>query len=78
MSGCGVSFSSFGACWGKWEKALTQLNVLADMDAESMLLAQIFRPVLDCETLRTEVFAGKRTPLIFGEPEEWIGWLVQA
>lgn len=63
---------------GRWEKALTQLNVLADLDAESLLLANIFRPVLDCETLRAEVFAGKRTPMIFGEPEEWIGWLVQA
>lgn len=63
---------------GRWEKALTQLQVLSDMDAESMLLSQIFRPVLACETLRTEVFEGKRTPLIFGEPEEWIGWLVQA
>src|SRR6266850_7577272 len=28
--------------------------------------------------LRNEVFVGKRTPLIFGEPEEWIGLLVQA
>jgi type VI secretion system protein ImpE len=43
-----------------------------------MLLAQIFRPVIECEMLRAEVFAGKRTPLIFGEPQEWIGLLVQA
>jgi type VI secretion system protein ImpE len=63
---------------GRWEKALTQLQVLADLDAESLLLAQIFRPVIACETLRAEVFAGKRTPLIFGEPEEWVSWLVQA
>ena len=57
---------------GKWEKALTQLQVLADLDAESFLLAQIFRPVIACETLRAEVFQGKRTALIFGEPE-WSG-----
>ena len=63
---------------GRWEKALTQLQVLADMDIESKLLAEIFRPVLGCETLRLDVFAGNRTPLIFGEPEEWIGWMVQA
>jgi type VI secretion system protein ImpE len=63
---------------GRWDKALTQLQVLSEMDAESLLLAQIFRPVIACETLRAEVFAGKRSPLIFGEPEEWVGWLVQA
>lgn len=63
---------------GQWDRALTQLNVLNDMDADCMMLAQIFRPVLQCEALRAEVFAGKRGPLIFGEPAEWIGLLVQA
>lgn len=62
---------------GRWEKALTQLQVVAGLNAETMLLAQIFRPVLACEMLRAEVFSGKRTPLIFGEPAEWIGLLVQ-
>ena len=63
---------------GQWERALTQLNVLRDMDPECMVLAEIFRPVLQCEALREEIFAGKRSPLIFGEPVEWIGLLVQA
>ena len=63
---------------GQWEKALTQLQVIQEMDADSMLLAQIFTPVLHCEALRAEVFAGRRSALIFGEPEEWIGLLVQA
>jgi type VI secretion system protein ImpE len=63
---------------GQWERALTQLNVLRDMDPECMVLAEIVRPVLQCEALREEIFAGKRSPLIFGEPMEWIGLLVQA
>ena len=63
---------------GKWERALTQLQLLANIDADTMLLAQIFQPVIQCEVLRAEIFAGKRTPLIFGEPMEWIGLLVQA
>jgi type VI secretion system protein ImpE len=63
---------------GEWEKALTQLNLIADISADSMLLAQIFRPVVQCEALRAEVFAGRRSPLIFGEPQEWIGLLVHA
>ena len=61
---------------GEWEKALTQLNVVGDIGPDCMLLAQIFRPVIQCEALRAEVFAGKRSPLIFGEPQEWIGLLV--
>jgi type VI secretion system protein ImpE len=63
---------------GRLDKALTQLQVVAGLDAETMLLAQVFRQVIACELFRREVFAGKRTPLIFGEPQEWLGWLVQA
>lgn len=63
---------------GNWEKALTQLQVLADMDSESMLLASIFQPVIQCELLRGDVFTGKRSPIIFGEPEQWVGNMVQA
>src|ERR1041384_6684607 len=63
---------------GRLDKALTQLQVIASLNAETMLLAQIFRPVITCEMLRREVFAGKRTPIIFGEPMEWLGSLVQA
>lgn len=63
---------------GRFDKALTQLQVIASLNAETMLLAQIFRPVIACEFFRREVFEGKRTPLIFGEPAEWMGLLVQA
>lgn len=63
---------------GHLEKALTQLQVIASLNAETMMLAQIFKPVITCESLRAEVFAGKRTPLIFGEPAEWVGLLVQS
>lgn len=63
---------------GKWERALNQLQLVANIDADTMLLAQIFQPVIQCEMLRAEIFAGKRTPLIFGEPMEWVGLLVQS
>ncbi|MDB6066628.1 MAG: virulence protein SciE type [Pedosphaera sp.] len=63
---------------GRWDKALTQLQVLEQLNAETMLLAQLFRPVINCETLRAEIFEGKRTPIIFGEPMEWVGLLVKA
>jgi type VI secretion system protein ImpE len=63
---------------GDWQRADTQLKVLSDMDSDSMMLSRIFAPILPCEAIRAEVFAGKRSPIIFGEPPEWVGSLVQA
>jgi type VI secretion system protein ImpE len=63
---------------GNWSKALVQLQVISGIDPDTMLLAQIFQPVINCEALRGGVFDGKLTPLIFGEPLEWVGSLVKA
>lgn len=63
---------------GNWSKALIQLQVISGIDPDTMMLAQIFQPVINCEALRGEVFDGKRTPLIFGEPLEWVGLLIKA
>src|SRR6185436_13301084 len=63
---------------GNWPKALIQLQVIAGIDPDTMLLAQIFQPVINCEALRAGVFDGKLTPLIFGEPLEWVGLLLKA
>jgi len=63
---------------GDWERALTQLNVAAELDSMNLLMAQVCRAALNCEALRAEIFAGKRSPLVFGEPDEWMGLLVQA
>ncbi|MBX3316231.1 MAG: hypothetical protein KF902_05135 [Phycisphaeraceae bacterium] len=63
---------------GSWDRALTQLNVAADMDPSTLLMAEVCRPALACEVLRKQIFEGKRSPLLLGEPQEWVGWLVQA
>ena len=63
---------------GDWERALTQLNTAAELDAMNLLMAQVCRSALNCEALRSQIFAGKHSPLIFGKPDDWIGWLVQA
>jgi type VI secretion system protein ImpE len=63
---------------GNWSRANTQLRVLGEMDSDSMMLSRIFEPILLCEAIRADVFAGKRTPIIFGEPPEWIGSLAEA
>ena len=41
-------------------------------------MAQMYREALQCESLRAEVFAGKRSPVIFGEPPEWMALLIES
>ena len=63
---------------GEWKRAMTQLDVASQLDAKNLLMAQVCRQGIMCEALRADVFSGKRTPLVLGKPEEWIGWIVQA
>lgn len=66
------------AVLGQWDRALAQLNVAGEMDAANMPMLQTYRELLQCEALRTEVFRGARTPLLFGDPDEWIALLLQS
>jgi type VI secretion system protein ImpE len=63
---------------GQWERALTQLNVASELDASTLAMAQMYREALQCESLRAEVFAGKRSPVIFGEPPDWMALLIES
>lgn len=66
------------AVTGQWERALNQLNVATELDAGTLAMAQMYRETLRCELLRVEVFAGKRSPLIFGQPENWLALLIES
>jgi len=63
---------------GQWERALTQLNVAGEMDAANLAMVQTYREALQCESLRSTVFAGERSPLIFGDPEKWMALAIEA
>lgn len=63
---------------GQWDRALTQLNVAADLDAHALAMAHMYREAIRCERLRADVFAGRKSPLVFGEPEEWLALLVES
>jgi len=63
---------------GQWERALNQLNVAATLDPSALAMAQMYREALRCELLRAEVFAGKRSPMVFGEPEQWLALLIES
>lgn len=63
---------------GDWDRALTQLNVAADMNEDNLLMAQAYRELLHCESYRAAVFEGTREPLTMGEPPAWLAKLVKA
>lgn len=63
---------------GRWDRALTQLNVAGELDAGNLAMVQTYRDALACEALREQIFAGNRSPLIFGQPANWIALLVEA
>lgn len=63
---------------GDWDKSLTQLNVARDLEPENKSMAETYQEVLRCESLRADVFSGSRSPMILGEPPEWIAKLLQA
>lgn len=60
------------AVMGNWGRALTQLNVVGDLDSLAFPMVQAYREALRCETLRERVFEGVRQPMLLGEPERWI------
>jgi type VI secretion system protein ImpE len=63
---------------GQWERSLTQLKVAGEMDPAATLMAQMYGEALRCEALRSKVFAGQRSPLLFGEPEPWLASMIEA
>lgn len=66
------------AVLGQWERALNQLNVVGEMDASTLAMVQTYREALRCEALRADVFAGRRSPMLFGDPEPWLALMVEA
>jgi type VI secretion system protein ImpE len=66
------------ALMGQWERAMTQLKVAGELDAGALALVQTYREALQCEALRADIFAGTRSPLVLGEPEEWLALLMES
>jgi type VI secretion system protein ImpE len=63
---------------GQWERAHTQLNVVADMDSTTGPMREMVGHALRCELIRAAVFAGKRSPMVFGHPDEWLAVLIES
>lgn len=66
------------AVLGQWERAQNQLKVAGELDPANTLMVGAYRVALAGEMQRAEVMAGRRSPVMIGEPEPWIALLLQA
>lgn len=66
------------AIQGQWKRALNQLNVLREMDANTLPMVGLYGEAIRCEALRADIFAGRRKPMIFGEPPQWMAFLLES
>lgn len=63
---------------GDWKRALAQLDTLAQLDASAIPMARTYQTLVQGELFREQVFAGTRSALLLGEPQPWLGLLVQS
>jgi type VI secretion system protein ImpE len=63
---------------GEWDRSLNQLKIIGEMEASALPMVHAYSSAIHCERLRGEVFAGTRSPLLFGEPVPWIALLMQS
>jgi type VI secretion system protein ImpE len=63
---------------GQWERALNQLKVASELEPLALPMAQMYGDAVRCEAIRTEVFEGKKSPMVLGEPDQWLALLIES
>ena len=63
---------------GQWERALNQLKVASSLDPMALTMAQMYGDAVRCEVIRGDVFEGKKSPMVLGEPEQWLALLIES
>lgn len=63
---------------GQWDRARNQLEVAATLDASTLAMVQTYREALRCEVLRAQVFEGRTSPMVFGQPDTWLALLIES
>jgi type VI secretion system protein ImpE len=66
------------AVLGQWERADNQLDVAVGLDPSTLAMKQTYHEAILCELLRRQVFEGKTSPLVLGQPEPWLGVLIES
>ncbi|MES2821614.1 MAG: type VI secretion system accessory protein TagJ [Pseudomonadota bacterium] len=73
-----VHLAQLSMVLGLWERAVSQLQAAAQLDAAAIPMAQAYREAIRCELIRERVFAGELTAQTIGAPLPWQGLLAQA
>lgn len=63
---------------GDWERAISQLQVTAQLTPIALPMAQTYREAVRAEVFRAEVFAGRKQPSFLGKPPDWAGLLLES
>ena len=63
---------------GEWDRALNQLKVASELDPIALPMAQMYGEAVRCEAIREEVFHGRKSPMVLGEPERWLAMLIES
>lgn len=75
---CRIFLFQLYSLLGQWERALNQLEIIAQLEDVALAMVQMYRDAVQCEALRTQVFEGKKSPMVFGMPEPWLAYLIEA
>ncbi|HWK12722.1 MAG TPA: type VI secretion system accessory protein TagJ [Vicinamibacterales bacterium] len=63
---------------GQWERALTQLKVASELEPLALPMAQMYGDAVRCEAVRDEVFEGRKSPMVLGQPDQWLALLIES
>ena len=77
-AGLRLSLAQLELVNGDWDKADAALDTTGNLDPERALLCQQWRLQTEAERTRTEVFAGRKTAFVMGDPASWIALLQDA
>src|SRR5690606_30275018 len=66
------------AALAQWERAATQLDTASSLEPALAMTGIVYKHAIVCERLRQDVFAGRKTPVVLGEPPHWLASMIEA
>ena len=73
-----MALFQLAAVCGNWQRAKTQLDAMATLDAECGPLVQTYGQLVDAEAVRARVFTGSEKPVALGPPVAWLAMMAEA
>ena len=70
-----LSLAQLEMITGNWQKASEAADTASTLDSTRELLCQQWKLLVQAEQTRGEVFSGRKTAIVMGEPEPWMAGL---